>query len=288
MPTIQIAAIMRAGAFSPNHIGNDAGILNAVAQQLRKRGCTVAVYTEEELGRGLVTERIIINMCRERRSVEMLQRMQDDGALVINSGYGIENCVRERQARILIGSDLPYPESIVVNTDEGVKTLLSRRGFTQCWIKRGDDHARHKEDVSYVRQPQEAQEVIQEYFLRGIRRAVISRHVRGELVKFYGLGDDSFFHWFFPYDSDHEIYSVEQMKALEPELRRLCLRASHELEVDIFGGECMLRPTGELVLIALNDWPTFSPCRTQAAVAIAKMVLSRAREYVAATQPIIK
>ena len=29
---------MRAGAYSPNHIGNDAAIFNAVADQLRKRG----------------------------------------------------------------------------------------------------------------------------------------------------------------------------------------------------------------------------------------------------------
>jgi len=280
MTNIRIAAIMRAGAFSPNHIGNDAGILNAVAQQLRKRGCVVNIYTEEQLAAGAVTERIIINMCRERRSVQLLQQLQADGALVINTGYGIENCVRERQARILIGSELPYPESIVVNTDEGVKAQLTQRRMTMCWIKRGDDHARHKEDVSYVRTPQEAQEVIQEYFLRGIRRAVISRHIRGELVKFYGLSDGTFFHWYFPYDSDHEIYTTDDMKALEPQLKALCLKAVYELEVDIFGGECILTPDGGLRIIDINDWPTFSPCRTQAAVAIAKMVLGRARQYI--------
>jgi hypothetical protein len=31
---------MRAGAYSPNHIGNDAAIFNAAAEQLRKRGCS--------------------------------------------------------------------------------------------------------------------------------------------------------------------------------------------------------------------------------------------------------
>ena len=34
MATTKIAAIMRAGVFSPNHIGNDATILNTVAEQL--------------------------------------------------------------------------------------------------------------------------------------------------------------------------------------------------------------------------------------------------------------
>ena len=35
MADIQIAGIMRAGAYSPNHIGNDAAIFNAAAEQLR-------------------------------------------------------------------------------------------------------------------------------------------------------------------------------------------------------------------------------------------------------------
>ena len=37
MAEIEIAGIMRAGAYSPNHIGNDAAIFNATAEQLRKR-----------------------------------------------------------------------------------------------------------------------------------------------------------------------------------------------------------------------------------------------------------
>ena len=270
---------MRAGAFSPNHIGNDAGILNAVAQQLRKRGCSVTVYGEEQLCRGDVSERVVINMCRERRSVELLQQMEREGRLVINSGFGIENCVRERQTRILMGSGIPIPDSVIVNTDESVKALLKRCGLTQCWIKRGDQHALHKEDVSYVRQPQEAQEVIQEYFLRGIRRAVISRHIRGEAVKFYGVRGMTFFHWFFPFDSDHEIYSIEDMKEIEPRLKHLCGEAARELDVDVYGGECVLTADGELKLTDFNDWPTFAPCRAQASVAIAKMVLARARGH---------
>lgn len=279
MSTIRIAAIMRSGAFSPNHIGNDAGILNAVAQQLRKRGCVVNVYTEEQLVAAPPDEPVIISMAREADSVRVLQTLQDSGRLVINSGYGTNNCLRERQANILRASGIPYPDSLIVNTDESVKGLLTRRSFTQCWITRGDGQVRHKEDTSYVRTPQEAQDVVQEYFLRGIRRAVISRHIRGELVKFYGLADNSFFHWYFPFDSDHEIYSPADIKALDPRLRELCLKAAAELEVAVFGGEAIYTPAGDIILLAVNDWPTFAPCRTQAAVAIAKTVIARAREH---------
>ncbi|MDE6073939.1 MAG: hypothetical protein K2F80_05015, partial [Muribaculaceae bacterium] len=84
MADIKIAGVMRAGAFSPNHIGSDTAIFNAVAEHLRKRGCEVNVYNEEQLIDGRVTENIIINMCRERASVETLQKMEDAGCLVIN------------------------------------------------------------------------------------------------------------------------------------------------------------------------------------------------------------
>ncbi|MBQ2490149.1 MAG: hypothetical protein II539_00505, partial [Muribaculaceae bacterium] len=172
MAVINIAGIMRAGAYSPNHIGNDTAIFNATAEQLRKRGCIVNIYSEEQFNKQGVNEDFIMTMCRQQESIDNLQKLEDSRRLVINSGYGIENCTRERMTRILLGNGIPYPESLIVNTDENIKGMLKKSGFKSCWIKRGDFHAMHKEDVSYVRHPEEAQEVLQEYFLRGIKRAV--------------------------------------------------------------------------------------------------------------------
>ena len=161
MAEIKIAGIMRAGAFSPNHIGTDAAILNLVADQLRKRGCEVNIYSEEQFIAGAVSERIILNMCREQRSIRLLQQAEDAGLIVINSGYAIENCTRERMTRILMGSNIPYPDTLIVDTDEAIRDRLVQAGFERCWIKRGDFHTMHKEDVSFVRHPEEAQEVLQ-------------------------------------------------------------------------------------------------------------------------------
>ena len=76
MADIKIAGIMRAGAYSPNHIGNDAAIFNAAAEQLRKRGCEVNVYSEDQLNSGYVKEKNIMCMCREQRSIQLLQEME--------------------------------------------------------------------------------------------------------------------------------------------------------------------------------------------------------------------
>lgn len=278
MATIRIAAIMRAGAFSPNHIGNDATIMNSVAEQLRKRGCEVNIYSEEQFAAGKVSEPVIINMCRERRSTELLQQLEDDGRLVINSGYGIENCIRERQARILLGSNIPYPESIIVDTDEVVKQRLTRLGMQQCWIKRGDFHAQHAEDVSYVRSAHEAQDVLQEYFLRGFRRAVISRHLPGQLIKFYGVQGTPFFHWFKPFEPENLKPGREELRATDEQLKTICRAAAHELNIIVYGGECIMADDGSLSIIDFNDWPSFASCRAEAATNIAKAVMSAIKE----------
>jgi len=274
MATIRIAAILRAGAFSPNHVGNDATIMNTVAEQLRKRGCEVNIYSEEQFVSGRVSEPVIINMCREKKSTELLQKLEDEGTLVINSGYGIENCIRERQARILLGSNIPYPESIIVDTDEVVKNRLARLGMQQCWIKRGDFHAQHAEDVSYVRSAGEAQDVLQEYFLRGFKTAVISRHLQGQLVKFYGVAGTPFFHWFKPFEPEDDKNSLDECRLMEEQLKTICRNAAHELNITVYGGECIQAPDGSLSIIDFNDWPSFSACRNEAATNIAKAVIS--------------
>lgn len=285
MADIKIAAIMRAGAYSPNHIGNDAAILNAVTEQLRKRGCEVNIYSEEQFINGNVKEDIIVNMCRERRSIDLLQKLEDEGRLVINSGHGIENCTRERMTRILMGHNIPYPDSLMVDTDEVVKGKLIKAGFTRCWIKRGDFHAMHKEDVSYVRHPEEAQEVLQEYFLRGIKRAVINKHLVGDLIKFYGVSGSRFFYWFYPFDEGHSKYGHEAIngksQGLEfdkDRMREICQHASDVLDVKIYGGDCIISPEGDIRIIDFNDWPSFAPCRDAAAPHIAKDILSAIKQ----------
>ena len=281
MADIEIAGIMRAGAYSPNHIGNDAAIFNAAAEQLRKRGYVVNIYSEEQFKLNEIKENVILNMCREQSSIAKLQQLEDQGKLVINSGYGIENCTRERMTRILLGNNIPYPDSLIVDTNEAIKPLLKKSGFQSCWIKRGDFHAMHKEDVSYVRHPEEAQEVLQEYFLRGIKRAVINVHLTGDLVKFYGVRGTPFFFWFYPFDEGHSKYGHEAINGKSQgikfnlkEMKNICERAVEELNVVIYGGDCIVSPEGEMRIIDFNDWPSFAPCRNEAAPHIAKAVIS--------------
>ena len=285
MSDIKIAGVMRAGAYSPNHIGNDTGIFNATAEQLRRRGYTVNIYSEEQFRSGTMGEPVILNMCREAASIGLLQKMEDQGKLVINSGYGIENCTRERMTRMLLGHGIPYPESLIVNTNEAVISELKRAKFDACWVKRGDFHAMHKEDVSYCRHPQETQEVLQEYFYRGIKRAVINRHLVGDLVKFYGIAGSPFFYSFYPFYGHNEKFGLDAVNG-EPHktpydtalLKETCEKAASILDVVVYGGDCIIDRDGSFQIIDFNDWPSFAPCRKEASLAIARAVISRIKE----------
>ncbi len=286
MADIKIAGIMRAGVYSPNHIGNDAAILNLTAEQLRKRGCEVKIYSEEQLIAGQVKEDIIISMCRDHRSFPILQKKEDEGALVINSGYGVENCIRERLTRILIGNNIPYPESLMVNTNEVIIPMMKQAKMERVWIKRGDFHAMHKEDVSYVRHPEEAQEVLQEYFLRGIKRAVINRHLEGDLIKFYGVYGTPYFYWFFHFDKTYSKDGSDSVEELPQHpsfdldhFKAICNKAAEALDIKIYGGDCILSPEGEITIIDFNDWPSFAPCRVEASAVIARAILSEIKKH---------
>lgn len=274
---IRIAAVRRAGAYSPNHIGNDAAIFSQTLQCLHNEGYTITEYSEEEFQVADIAEDVVINMCREMASISKLQRLEKEGKIVLNSGFGIENCTREKMTRLLLEAKVPSPESIIVSTDEDVLPLLHAERFVNCWIKRGDFHAMHKEDVSYVRHPEEAIEILREYALRGISRAVINRHLEGDLVKFYGIADSDFFYWFYPFDMNHSKFGYEQIngKAVGipfsiDEMQSICRKASEVLNVQVYGGDCIISPEGDICIIDFNDWPSFAPCRDIASIHIAR------------------
>ena len=274
---------MRAGVFSPNHIGNDAAIINLVTDQLRKRGCEVNVYTEEQIvASGGVDEPYIFNMCRDERSLEVLARMEDEGKLVVNSAYGIRNCVRDRMTRILTAIGTSIPESFIVETDQAVKATLTKAGVAGCWIKGGNVHTRHREDVAYARHPQEAQELLQEFFMRGLKTAVINRHIEGEQIKFYSIAGSKFFHWFYAFNGGHSRVGLSLLNTDDNQratfdadaFQRVCNRTAEALGITIYGGDAVVSPEGKVTIIDFDDWPSFAPCRREAAPVIARTIMT--------------
>lgn len=276
--------IHRNKKFSPNHIGNDETIFLMTAEQLRKQGVEITICTEQEfLEMENVSFSYIFTMARKKKVVKKLQSLEQSGAVVINSGFGIENCYRTNMTNGLIDHGIPHPKCFVVPTgkiDERIFDQLPGKGY---WIKRGDFHAIHKEDVTFAATRSEAQEILQEYALRDIPDAVISEHLPGDLVKFYGVRGTDFFYWFYPYDNNHHKYTdyeaingqSHHYQFVLEDLQKTADEAAKALEVDIYGGDAIVGKNGKFHIIDLNDWPSFAPCRDAAATAIADRIFQR-------------
>ncbi|MDR0661698.1 MAG: hypothetical protein LBG19_13130 [Prevotellaceae bacterium] len=272
------AGIRRGDRFSPNHIGNDSAIFNLTAQHLKDKGYLINDYAENELSES-TQERFIFSMARDVETVKMLQKLEDNGAIAINSGYGVENCYRSNMTTLLDNAGILIPKSKIVDITTADTTVFEELGGQNIWVKRGDFHAIHKEDVTFVRNAKEGVEILREYALRGIATAVICSHIVGDLVKFYGVLDTDFFYWFYPTNIQHSKFGHEEINGKPKNLpfsiatlRQEAERSARILKIAIYGGDAIITSEGSIYLIDVNDWPSFAPCREEAAVAIANHI----------------
>lgn len=285
----KIAGIVRGNCYSPNHVGNDAAVFNETIRHLELAGYEVTTYTEEDVLNREVLEPVIFTMARSKEVVEKLKEYENRGAVVVNSGYGISNCTREQMTRLLVDNNMPHPRSIITPTkDHHIAQRLKEEGMDNCWIKRGDFHAIHREDVTYVRHIEEAEGILSEYALRGIPNAVINEHLVGDLVKFYGVAGSDFFYWFYPFNMNHSKFGHEQINGKATgiafsveDMHAICERSAQVLKVKIYGGDCIISPEGEIRIIDFNDWPSFAPCRDQAAPHIARCIIESGKDLLA-------
>lgn len=278
---IIIAGIRRGSQYSPNHIGNDAAIFNLTADHLITQGCQVVEYSETEFVNSKIEADYIFNMARNSATINKLQELENAGKVVVNSAFGIQNCTRERMTRILISNHIPHPKSIIVKTEEPV-SAREELLHSNCWVKRGDFHAIHREDVTFTRNIEETESVLHEFALRGIKNAVINEHLEGDLLKFYGVAGTDFFYWFYPNDLNHSKFGLEAINGKAQGipfdlnfLKEICNKTAEVLNVDIYGGDAIVSADGSLKIIDFNDWPSFAPCRTEASFYIAKCIYQK-------------
>src|SRR5690606_11871535 len=62
------------------------------------------------------------------------------------------------------------------------------------WLKRGDLHAAHPNDVLLVTERTRFESGIAEMRERGVETAVVQKHIPGVVYKFYAVSDGRFFH----------------------------------------------------------------------------------------------
>ena len=278
-----IAGIQRATVYSPHSEDKDYAIFLEVLKQLEALGHEVKVYQEEDLIAGVVEECYIYNMVRSEDAIAKLQALEKTGNVVINSGYGIEHCRRETMTTFLLNNGIPFAPSMVYDLERISTANVQWSTFNgQYWIKKADGYTVEPNDVVFVSEPSHLQQVLDSFALRGICRVVVSKHLDGDLVKFYGVAGTDFFFWFYPYQSQHSKFGQEIVNGAptgicfsEENLKAICSKAAQVLGVEVFGGDAVIATDGTIRLIDFNDWPSFSPCREEAGNAIAQAIIKK-------------
>jgi len=258
-----ILAIYRAERFSPNSVEKDRGILEAVTRNLILHGYSVKMIKEEMLEPDEQAD-IIITMGRHRRTLGILRAYEAKGTLVINTPGSVEACARATADRIMRDNGIP---------------VAPREGCDGYWIKRGDESAQSKDDVMFAADETEKSIKIGRLTARGITDIVVTAHVKGDLVKFYGVRGTGFFRTFYPNDDGISKFGDELINGparhyafSESLLRGDAEKAAALIGTDIYGGDCIVREDGSYAIIDFNDWPSFSRCREEAAEAIADKI----------------
>ena len=264
--------VYRAPQFSPNSVEKDKAILEETGRNLLLQGIDVQ-YVDEERLMDCLNMDMILTMGRLPQTQERLAEAEEMGIPVINSAKALLRSSRGEIDQIMRSNAIPAP---LLWRDGGSPTFPS--GY---WAKRADIAAQSKDDVQFAANEQELDDVLKTFHARGVEQVLVTEHVVGDLVKFYGVLGTGFFRVFYPTDDGHTKFDDELRNgqahhyAFDADaLQRDSERLSQLTGISIYGGDCIIRPDGSYVLIDFNDWPSFSRCRQEAAEAIARLVTS--------------
>ena len=263
--------IQRAACYSPNSEEKDLAILQEV-------GC---LFDDAKIiGEGEFVENFstynqlisaesvgsvnaycqIISMARSTKALECLEQLEQSGIRVLNPSVGVRACQRSNIDKVMRENYLPLPPD---------------KGNDGYWVKRADTTAQSKEDVCFCHDWSEVEKIKSTFMQRGITDVVTQAHVKGDVVKFYGVKGTGFFRYYYSGDDTETKFGDEGRNGkpryysfsssnLQADAEKLaCL-----LQTPVYGGDAIIQEDGCYVIIDFNDFPSFSKCRKDAAKAI--------------------
>ncbi len=262
MTTEALMGVYREAVFSPGKVSDDAGILDAALSFLSpsKTRPPRAVQVDDLFGRAQPPP-VVLSMAQSDQALTLLETWRLRGVRVINTAQSVRNCHRAVLTDLLQAARIPMPYSRIVPLQEAARAADFNQ-YNAYWIKRGDVHAMQAGDVSKVCGDDDIRACRRHYRRHGINEVLVQAHVDGVVVKFYAVIGGYFF----------QIYA-DNDATVSPSVRRrlekIAARAARAADLEIYGGDAVVTPDGDILLIDLNDWPSFGRCRLAAAKGIA-------------------
>ena len=250
---------------------NDAAILERITSELTERGVNVVSIDEnEELPNDV---KLVCTMSRTADTIAHLRKAEERGILVINSTEAVENCSRRCFMNILQNSAIAQPPFKIVHNATELK-----KEYYPCWIKKSKGWSCHKDDICYARTEEEAFAAIEQMATRGVEEYIQMQHCPGDVIKFYGCGEN-FFHYCYPTDTKfgkEEINGAPKHHSFDTALLRdIAQKAAKAVGLIIYGGDAIITPQGNIFIIDINDFPSFTAIREIAAKEIATLIMNK-------------
>lgn len=264
--------IAREAVYSPGKIDADRAVLEATAAELSARGASVRILPAERISEAAHGSDLVFAMCQGPAALRGLRRLERAGIPLVHGSGPIEACHRRRMVPLLDRAGVARPSSRLVVCARPSKAALrwvEERGSAGVWVKRGDVHATEAGDVTRVEGAGAAARALARLGSRGVRRAVLEAHVPGPTIKFYGVVGTGFFRAFEGEGEAHLPAPADWVALGQAGARALGLA--------VFGGDLVVDARGTPWLVDVNDWPSFSRCREDAAAAIAQYLFARLR-----------
>jgi hypothetical protein len=274
--------VFRERAHSPGREVDDGEILRLTGKHLEERGFDVVLKSPDELSvPGETPPPFIFLMCEGASVLPQLRAWEATGVRLVNSLSAVLDTHRERMIARFAAAGVAFVPSAIVSTRTAAPPALP------VWVKRADVHNTQDGDVVFADDEPTFRSALAGLAARGMGRAVVQAHVAGDLVKFYGIGRGAaaagphtrhspslppsqaspqapWFRWFYHKDQ------IVAGNPLDPaRLAWLAGAAATALGLEVYGGDAIATPAGDLVLLDLNAWPSFALYRDEAGAAIA-------------------
>jgi hypothetical protein len=283
---LKILAIYREEKYSNRAIDADKAILDEVLKSISFTLGNTAAFTKirpEDIAHKVLDFNydLVFSMAQEEHILAYLELLESRGTVVVNSPRSVRNCLRGKLSKLLSDDIFSYPHSILLKVEQVLfKTFASHHGH---WVKRGDFHALIDEDVVHIQNLDDLGPVLENFKKRGVEEVIIQESLEGELFKFYGVRN-SFFNLRHMGKTSNDRYTnipgnpnIVFDRIL---LEKLVHRAASILELDYFGGDCIIAKTGKMHFIDFNDWPSFRTCRKEVAPTMAMHALNKLKNEV--------
>jgi len=269
----RILGVYREVEFSPGKVEADAAIIDAVLAELGNYGAETATIDAAQLSsEPPPNAHMVLAMCQGERALSLLAAIEKAGAVTINSALAIRNCYRDLLGAGLTRAGVPTPDGVAVSTATpfDLKPLRALDLSAPMYVKRGDLHALHPDDVQRVDGFEQLEATLLRFARREIRVAYVQQEATGEVVKFYGVSGGEYFT---AISDDGDLG-----ESLKLGLSHAASVAAGALGLEVWGGDAVVN--GEhFSIVDFNDWPSFGPVRAEAARAIARRCMMLLRRH---------